>query len=55
MTYTVQRLNLDLEVVREYKTESREAAEEKAEFLFLAGHPSKVLDDKKNVICEFEC
>jgi len=53
-TYTVQRLDLDFNVTLEKRIFDKETAEELAEYLFLQGHQSRVLDDSGRTICEFE-
>lgn len=54
ITYTVQILNLDFQVIREIKNLDKDTAEAKAEYAFNSGYAARVIDSSGSIICEFE-
>lgn len=54
ITYTVQILNLDFQVIRKIKNLDKDTAEAKAEYAFNSGYAARVIDSSGSIICEFE-
>jgi hypothetical protein len=53
-TYTVQIFDFDFNVIKEITKLPKETALEKAEYAFLQGHASRVVDSDGNIFVEFE-